>query len=55
MFFDLTGRQKVTTWRDAMDAVQTGGGGVLIIDESGRRFFAQAEGFPPPDSFAGDA
>lgn len=55
LFFELTGRRQSTTWGLAMDLVRRGGGGVLLIDASGRSFFAQAEGEPPPTWYAGDA
>lgn len=53
LLFELTGRRRVTTWRDAMDQVGRGGGGFLVIAESGRCFFAEAEGEPPPAHYAG--
>lgn len=52
--YSLTGRLKATTWGEARTLVDIGGGGVLIIDVSGRKFFAQSEGFPPPKQCAGD-
>ncbi|GEM_PF-4651194 len=55
LFFELTGRRSWTTWGLAMDLVRRGGGGFLVIDGSGRGFFAQAEGEPPPTCYAGDA
>lgn len=53
LLFTMTGRQSKTTWGEAMQLVQRGGGGILVIDGSGRKFFAQSEGFPPPRQFAG--
>lgn len=56
LLFTLVGHMTFTTWDEAMKTVERGGGGgYLIIDESGRHFFAQAEGSPPPVKFAGDA
>jgi hypothetical protein len=55
MLFKLTGRMEVTTWREAMETAQRGGGGILIIDESGKRFYAESEGFPAPKQYAGNA
>jgi len=55
LLFTLTGERKVATWGEAMRVVQRGGGGILIIDGSGKCFLAQAEGFPPPRHFGGNA
>jgi hypothetical protein len=52
-FFELTGRLSTLTWKEAKEFVSMGGGGVLVIDESGRSFFAQSEGFPSQKQFAG--
>lgn len=54
ILYTLTGRVSKSTWGEAMKAVALGGGGFLIIDESGKRFFAQSEGFPPPKHYAAD-
>ena len=55
VLFTLTGDKKNTTWGEAMQVVKQGGGGVLILDASGKKFFAQSEGFPPPKQFGGSA
>jgi hypothetical protein len=55
LLFTLTGQITTTTWLEAMKTVGQGGGGILIIDETGERFFAQSEGYPPPIQFSGDA
>jgi len=54
VLFTLTGRMTITTWLEATKTVSQGGGGILIIDETGSRFFAQSEGFPPPCQFSGE-
>jgi len=36
-----------------METVKLGGGGVLISDATGYRFFAQSEGYPPRRQFYG--
>jgi hypothetical protein len=49
-------RLQPSTWAEEMQKVATiGGGGRLIIDASGRGFYADSEGFPPPDVYAGQA
>jgi len=48
-------RFEATTWGEAMRRVDAGGGGHLIIDGTGRKFFADSEGFPPPETYAGGA
>ncbi len=53
--FELTGRFSSLSWKEAKKVVSMGGGGVLIIDESGTSFFAQTEGFPPHKQYAGVA
>ncbi len=55
IIFTLTGRMKISTWSEALEIVERGGGGFLVIDETGKHFLAQSEGFPPPSQFAGDA
>ena len=30
-----------------------GGGGYLVVNSTGSKFYAQAEGFPPPETYAG--
>lgn len=52
--FDLSGHLSILSWKDAMEVVGIGGGGILIIDESGSRFFAQSEGFPPDKHYFGE-
>ena len=43
-------------WGEAMRRIEAhGGGGYLVIDATGRKFFAQSEGFPPPQTHAGQA
>ena len=47
---------QLTTWGDAMRKIEyNGGGGNLVIDVTGCKFFADSEGFPPPDIYAGAA
>lgn len=51
--FDLNGHMEKTTWGNAMIALQGGGGGFLIIDRTGCKFYAESEGEPPPVKYAG--
>ncbi len=36
-----------------MKIVQMGGGGYLIVDQNGYKFYAESEGEPPPEKYAG--
>lgn len=52
-FWCLTGHVDKTTWSAAMNVVNiTGGGGYLIIEVGGNKFFAQSEG-KQPQTYAG--
>ncbi|PID66403.1 MAG: hypothetical protein CR975_03145 [Gammaproteobacteria bacterium] len=53
-FFDITGNVQKTTWEDAIDIItHSGGGGNLIINQKGNKFYAESEGEPPPEKYAG--
>lgn len=53
-FFDLTGRMEELTWEEVHNKIKTiGGGGYLVIEKSGNKFYAQSEGNPPPEIYAG--
>lgn len=53
-FYVLTGDLQHTTWAQALERInRLGGGGYLIIDASGDKFYAQSEGTPPPDTYSG--
>lgn len=45
-FWELTGHMQKTTWSVAMETVEMGGGGYLIIELGGNKFYAQSEGQP---------
>ncbi|MBF0119391.1 MAG: hypothetical protein HQK79_11190 [Desulfobacterales bacterium] len=52
--FELSGRVQETTWGKAMQQVNVvGNGSYLIIDVTGNKFYAQAEGFPRPKAYSG--
>ena len=52
--FGLTGRYQQINWSGALQHINNyGGGGYLVIDATGHRFYAQSEGFPPPETYAG--
>lgn len=44
----------LSSWKEFMDDVEhLGGGGYFAIDVTGRAFFAQSDGFPPRETYAG--
>jgi len=52
--FELTGRHHEASWSTAAQQIDTGGGGgYLVIEVTGHKFYAQSEGFPPPETYAG--
>jgi hypothetical protein len=54
VLFELTGRFQEMTWSAAKQHMDSyGGGGYLVIEATGHKFFAQSEGFPPTQTYAG--
>jgi len=52
--FEMTGRVRETTWSAAAQHMnEYGGGGYLVIEATGHKFYAQSEGFPPPQTYSG--
>ncbi|MDH3438584.1 MAG: hypothetical protein OEN48_16565 [Betaproteobacteria bacterium] len=52
--FELTGRHQETNWSAATQHMDKyGGGGYLVIEATGQKFYAQSEGFPSPETYAG--
>ncbi len=53
-FFDISGNVQKTTWKDAINIVNhSGSGGNLIINQNGNKFYAESEGEPPSEKYAG--
>ena len=56
IFFDLTGRMEELTWGQASKSMTThGGGGYLVIEKNGNKFYAESEGHPPSEIYTGVA
>ena len=56
IFFDLTGRAEELTWEQASISMTTyGGGGYLVIEKNGNKFYAESEGYPPSEVYTGVA
>ena len=56
IFFDLTGRMEKLTWKHAYKKIQThGGGGYLVIEKNGNKFYAESEGYPSSEIYTGVA
>ncbi len=51
--FNLIGHVEETTWEKAMTSLKMGGGGYLIIEKGSGKFYAESEGEPPPEQYAG--
>jgi hypothetical protein len=52
--FEMTGRSQEMSWSAATQHMnEYGGGGYLVIEATGHKFYAQSEGFPPPQTYAG--
>jgi hypothetical protein len=55
LILSINGRIEQSSWRAAQARISQGGGGILVIDASGRSFVAQSEGFPPKIQYGGSA
>jgi hypothetical protein len=53
--FQIGGNPNEMLWHEAMAHIEKqGGGGYLVVDRKGERFYARSEGYPPKEVFAGD-
>ena len=54
LFYGLSSYMEETTWNDAINVIKKyGGGGYLIIDINGNKFYAESEGEPSLEIYSG--